>query len=258
MQDEDRGESKDENSKPLLTYSSSRSTTPSMVVATAVGVSGNHVGGLTVANKQGINVKLLNENKNGATKIANGFDQPQTATPILASLSTNLTNGGPKVKQSQNQLLNGSAKEVNGTAPVPAVASVSAAVATAAPVIAAAASNMSLIESLSARLSNNVQPMAGPVKLLDENLQWQDTLLEFMSDQPDFLVVGVLGKKGVGKSTLMSLLAGSKFEEQMLFKTADGFRSTGKDLPDLAQHKTNGIHAYITSERTVLLDVQVN
>lgn len=31
-----------------------------------------------------------------------------------------------------------------------------------------------------------------------------------MQDQSDFLVVGVIGKQGVGKSTVMSLLAGTR------------------------------------------------
>ncbi len=31
-----------------------------------------------------------------------------------------------------------------------------------------------------------------------------------MLDQSDFLVVGVIGKQGVGKSTVMSLLAGTR------------------------------------------------
>ena len=35
-------------------------------------------------------------------------------------------------------------------------------------------------------------------------------LSQFMQEQSDFLVVGVLGKQGVGKSTVMSLLAGTR------------------------------------------------
>lgn len=53
--------------------------------------------------------------------------------------------------------------------------------------------------------------MKSSMKLLDENLQQlQDGLLEYLVDQGnnEFLVVGVLGLSGVGKSTLMSLLSG--------------------------------------------------
>lgn len=54
--------------------------------------------------------------------------------------------------------------------------------------------------------------MAAPVKLLDlENGSLIDNCLEFLSDQNDFLVVGVTGYQGVGKSTLMSLLAEPRF-----------------------------------------------
>ncbi len=240
--DQDRIESKDENSKPQLAYS--RSTTPAVIAGSAS----------LQANKQGVNVKLLNEQKNGMSTVnkANGFSQPQhnLNTPILASLSTNLaSHSGSKVKQAQSHQV--SSKDMNGLVPVAANPAV------VTPSIST--QNMTMIESLNVRLSNNIQPMVSSVKLLDENLQWQDTLLEFMCDQPDFLVVGVLGKKGVGKSTLMSLLAGSKYDEnsQMLFKTADCIKTATKDFSDLAQHKTNGIQAFITSERTILLDVQV-
>ena len=34
--------------------------------------------------------------------------------------------------------------------------------------------------------------------------------LQYMLEQSDFLVVGVIGKQGVGKSTVMSLLAGTR------------------------------------------------
>ena len=95
-----------------------------------------------------------------------------------------------------------------------------------------------------------VTAMKGPVRVLDENLQWSDQLQEYLADQTDFLVVGVLGKKGVGKSTVMSLLANSK--------SNDLFNKASRDSFELGQHKTNGIQAFITNERTILLDVQVN
>lgn len=54
--------------------------------------------------------------------------------------------------------------------------------------------------------------MTAPVKLLDlENGVLVDTCLEYLSDQSDFLVVGVIGYQGVGKSTILSLLAEPKF-----------------------------------------------
>lgn len=53
--------------------------------------------------------------------------------------------------------------------------------------------------------------MTTPVKLLDlETLSLVDNCLEYLSDQSDFLVVGIAGYQGVGKSTIISLLADPK------------------------------------------------
>lgn len=90
--------------------------------------------------------------------------------------------------------------------------------------------------------------MQNTTKILDENLQWSDTLQEYLIEQTDFLVIGVLGKKGVGKSTLMSLLASNS--------ASDLFTCQSKDLIEQGQHKTSGIQAFVTKERTILLDVQ--
>jgi translation initiation factor RLI1 len=78
--------------------------------------------------------------------------------------------------------------------------------------------------------------------------------LKFLQDQTDFLVVGIIGKQGVGKSTIMSLLSGNKFTDENRHMI---FRPSAKDTRELAQHKTNGIQTFVTAERTILLDVQV-
>ena len=103
---------------------------------------------------------------------------------------------------------------------------------------------------------NTLPFMDSCVKVLDENLHWCESLQDYLQDSSDFLVVGILGKKGVGKSTLMSLLAsGSKYDpinnkNELLFKPSQ------HDINELGQHKTDGINAFITNERTILLDVQ--
>lgn len=51
--------------------------------------------------------------------------------------------------------------------------------------------------------------MKAPMKLIDDQFQSFDTCLEFLVDQTDFVVIGCIGLQGVGKSTLMSHLAGS-------------------------------------------------
>lgn len=58
------------------------------------------------------------------------------------------------------------------------------------------------------------------------------------------------GKRGCGKSTLMSLLAGSKFQETNVFK------SSVREGLESGQHTSSGIQAFVTGERTILLDVQ--
>jgi protein SMG9 len=54
--------------------------------------------------------------------------------------------------------------------------------------------------------------MTSPVKILDENLTFQDSLHEFLSENSDFLVVGCVGLQWSGKSTVLSHLATSKYK----------------------------------------------
>lgn len=110
------------------------------------------------------------------------------------------------------------------------------------------------IDSITARLGANTNSavMSTSIRLLDENLQWQDSLSDhLLADNNGFLVVGVLGKKGTGKSTIMSKLAARSLNE-----TKDNvFRVNHSS--DLAKHCTNGVNAFVTCERMILLDVQV-
>ena len=166
------------------------------------------------------------------TSAKNGLVKPQATTnqaPILANLSTNSQSPASvnRYKPAQTQLKDPSLTSIT---PAPNV-----------------------IEPLNVRL--NTGPfMNKSVKLLDENLQWQDDLSDFLNEQTDFLVVGVLGKKGAGKSTLMSMLAanGSDLDEaKTLFKT-----EMIEDR-ETAQHRSDGVRAFISTERTIFLDVQV-
>lgn len=113
--------------------------------------------------------------------------------------------------------------------------------------------SLSFIESLSSRLTNNLPQMTRSITLLDESLQWSDALQDYLLDQNEFLVVGILGKNGVGKSTIMSHLAGSYLSTYRFCP----FKSSTKETFESAHHETNGIQAFITQERTILLDVQV-
>ena len=79
----------------------------------------------------------------------------------------------------------------------------------------------------SAGFMNTVPNETITVKLIDKSLCWEDRgaevrpssltifklaiiFLQYLMDQSDFLVVGCLGRQGVGKSTVMSLLAGTR------------------------------------------------
>ncbi|XP_023216105.1 protein SMG9-like [Centruroides sculpturatus] len=94
--------------------------------------------------------------------------------------------------------------------------------------------------------------MNSPVKLVDESLQWCDNAMEFLQDQTDFYVIGVVGLQGSGKSTVLSILSGHYGQDggKMLFKHQT------REHKELGEHCTVGIDVYVTSERVILLDTQ--
>ena len=52
--------------------------------------------------------------------------------------------------------------------------------------------------------------MTSPVKILNEDLSFQDSLHEFLCENSDYLVVGCVGLQWSGKSSVLSHLAASK------------------------------------------------
>jgi protein SMG9 len=85
------------------------------------------------------------------------------------------------------------------------------------------------------------------------------TLIKYLIEQNDFLVVGVLGKQGVGKSTLMSLLAGNKFTDEnktMIFRPGSKIQHHLNQSDKLSAF-TPALSGFVTTERTILLDAQV-
>ncbi|OAD08373.1 hypothetical protein MUCCIDRAFT_158586 [Mucor lusitanicus CBS 277.49] len=74
-----------------------------------------------------------------------------------------------------------------------------------------------------------------------------DTILKHLTDYPGHFVIGIIGKQGVGKSTILSHFTQdpehafpSQDNEQFLYQG----------------HKTDGIDMYITPERAILLDTE--
>uniref|UniRef100_A0A8C2HXN0 Nonsense-mediated mRNA decay factor SMG9 n=1 Tax=Cyprinus carpio TaxID=7962 RepID=A0A8C2HXN0_CYPCA len=72
-------------------------------------------------------------------------------------------------------------------------------------------------------------------------------------DQPDMLVVGVIGLQGTGKSTIMSLLSANSPEED---QRAYVFRAQTQEIKERAGNQSSGIDFYITQERVIFLDTQ--
>lgn len=116
-----------------------------------------------------------------------------------------------------------------------------------------------------ANASGNVDPVVGQAKLLppqkmkhsiklvDEYMNWCDSAIEFLLDQTDVLVVGILGFQGTGKSTMMSLLsANSPDDDQRSYV----FRMQSQEVRERAGNQTSGIDFFISQERIIFLDTQ--
>ncbi|MEE6527242.1 hypothetical protein FKM82_028474 [Ascaphus truei] len=98
------------------------------------------------------------------------------------------------------------------------------------------------------------QKMKHCIKLVDEYMNWCDSAIEFLLDQTDALVVGVLGLQGTGKSTLMSLLSANSPEDD---QRSYVFRMQSQEVRERAGNQTSGIDFFISQERIIFLDTQV-
>uniref|UniRef100_A0A674G872 Nonsense-mediated mRNA decay factor SMG9 n=1 Tax=Taeniopygia guttata TaxID=59729 RepID=A0A674G872_TAEGU len=97
------------------------------------------------------------------------------------------------------------------------------------------------------------EKMKTSIKLVDEQMNWCDSALEFLLEQTDVLVVGALGLQGTGKSTVMSLLAGNQPEED---PRSFVFRPQPPELRERGGAQTGGIDLFVTQERVLFLDTQ--
>lgn len=68
-----------------------------------------------------------------------------------------------------------------------------------------------------------------------------------LTDHPGHFVIGIIGKQGVGKSTILSHFG---------VDANNAFATQPNDQFLLEGHKTNGIDMYITPERAILLDTE--
>jgi ribosome biogenesis GTPase A len=103
-------------------------------------------------------------------------------------------------------------------------------------------------------------------KLIDDQ-QFSENLSEFLSDNQDFFVVGVVGPQGVGKSTLMNALANGLIEPKPAkdeISRSNGsssisnfFRVQSFEKQMTGEHCTNGASAWISPKhRIILIDSQ--
>ena len=121
----------------------------------------------------------------------------------------------------------------------------------------AAAPAAPTMTSVGAGASKPVSP-AGPRKLSDGFEVLLEEAGQQLSDATDFTVIGVLGAQGVGKSTIMSLLAGAPWagESGSANLHEPPFAQQPPDIVLQAAHQTSGIDLYVTGERLLLLDTQ--
>ncbi|XP_065056702.1 nonsense-mediated mRNA decay factor SMG9-like isoform X2 [Rhopilema esculentum] len=91
-------------------------------------------------------------------------------------------------------------------------------------------------------------------KVVDDSFYWSDKCLTSLLEQTDFVVVGVVGYQGVGKSTILSMLGDSKNEDAL--KSGLLFRSQSKQDVEKSLHRTEGIDMFVTPERLIFLDTQ--
>ncbi|XP_046470203.1 nonsense-mediated mRNA decay factor SMG9 isoform X1 [Neodiprion pinetum] len=90
--------------------------------------------------------------------------------------------------------------------------------------------------------------MTHTVKFMDEGMQLLESPLDFLYDQQDFLVVGCVGTRGVGKSTIMSLLTANYMSDVFPTQTLSHHES--------GSNCTSGVDFYVTKNRVIYLDTQ--
>ncbi|KAK1151875.1 protein SMG9-like [Acipenser oxyrinchus oxyrinchus] len=97
------------------------------------------------------------------------------------------------------------------------------------------------------------EKMKHSIKLVDEQMNWCDSAMEYLLDQTDMLVVGVIGLQGTGKSTVMSLLSANTPEED---QRSYVFRTQSQEIKERGGNQSSGIDFFITQERIIFLDTQ--
>lgn len=95
--------------------------------------------------------------------------------------------------------------------------------------------------------------MKHSIKLVDDQMNWCDSAIEYLLDQTDVLVVGVLGLQGTGKSMVMSLLSANTPEED---QRAYVFRAQSAEMKERGGNQTSGIDFFYYPRADCFLDTQ--
>lgn len=99
------------------------------------------------------------------------------------------------------------------------------------------------------------EPMSASGKLINEYLGFSyDSAFKLLTDQSDFAVVGVLGKQGVGKSTIMSDLCGLFSREDP--EATPPFATQSQETALRCGHETVGVDMCVSPDRVIVLDTQ--
>ncbi|KAM3961968.1 nonsense-mediated mRNA decay factor SMG9 [Aphomia sociella] len=147
------------------------------------------------------------------------------------------------------------------------------------------------------KASPPLKQMTEPIKLLDENMEFSNAAMEFLHDSStNYLVVGIIGTQGVGKSMILNLIDQNTHSQSacvhklhaLAVSSPDTYQSNisvlegqMKDMDLAAGHEemqkkdehlkfkmqdiehiekgvhcTKGIDMYITNDRVILLDCQ--
>ncbi|VUZ55192.1 unnamed protein product [Hymenolepis diminuta] len=100
------------------------------------------------------------------------------------------------------------------------------------------------------------EPMHNPLKLVDENFEFKytDRLRSFFKSNTGFLVVGIIGRKGVGKSTVANLVANA-IEDEPNLETPFPVQTVDTLVSCYSQTQI-GVDVLITHDRVIILDTQ--
>ncbi|KAL6606509.1 hypothetical protein ACP70R_042162 [Stipagrostis hirtigluma subsp. patula] len=80
-----------------------------------------------------------------------------------------------------------------------------------------------------------------------------DKILPYLTENNDFMVIGIIGPPGVGKSTIMNELYGYDASSPGMLPP---FATQTEEIKLMAKHCTAGIDIRISNERVILLDTQ--